>query len=162
MHMRQEEAAKKLGISVTALRSASKKLGIHKWPYSRSSGDDSSHEVAESDSGGPSTSAPSSMNAAPSIFTPAMTILSPAASQDSASYHQPMAVCDWPSTTADVDSPSVSEVNHEASYGLHPNLCLDDEGGHLSPRYINWFVQMSDGESEEFSFYLRQEASMMT
>ncbi|EKX42651.1 hypothetical protein GUITHDRAFT_111330 [Guillardia theta CCMP2712] len=35
-HMRQKDAAEKLGISLTAMRSACRRLGIERWPYSKS------------------------------------------------------------------------------------------------------------------------------
>ncbi|EKX34308.1 hypothetical protein GUITHDRAFT_119479 [Guillardia theta CCMP2712] len=34
-HMRQSNAAHCLGISVTSLKTACRRMGIHKWPYSR-------------------------------------------------------------------------------------------------------------------------------
>ncbi|EKX42650.1 hypothetical protein GUITHDRAFT_111329 [Guillardia theta CCMP2712] len=35
-HMRQKDAAEKLGISLSAMRSACRRLGIERWPYSKS------------------------------------------------------------------------------------------------------------------------------
>eukprot|EP00960_Hanusia_phi_P046616 757938-Hanusia_phi.AAC.2 len=34
-HLRQEDAASRLGISLSSLKSACRRLGVHRWPYSR-------------------------------------------------------------------------------------------------------------------------------
>eukprot|EP00960_Hanusia_phi_P033503 750484-Hanusia_phi.AAC.1 len=46
-HLRQEDAAAALGISLTSLKSACRRLGVQRWPYSRNrnqSGADSPHQ----------------------------------------------------------------------------------------------------------------------
>mmetsp|Transcript_20230 Transcript_20230/g.46013 ORF Transcript_20230/g.46013 Transcript_20230/m.46013 type:complete len:177 (-) Transcript_20230:129-659(-) len=46
-HMRQEDAAASLGISLSSLKSACRRLGVRRWPYSRLHGTNMEQEEAE-------------------------------------------------------------------------------------------------------------------
>eukprot|EP00960_Hanusia_phi_P029838 748201-Hanusia_phi.AAC.1 len=47
-HLRQEDAARKLGISLTSLKTACRRLGLNRWPYTRAKAKEDTETAEES------------------------------------------------------------------------------------------------------------------
>ncbi|EKX40108.1 hypothetical protein GUITHDRAFT_113846 [Guillardia theta CCMP2712] len=177
-HLRQDQAAKELGISITALRGACKRLGVPKWPYPRHRDDsdqasdrpDRPHRPQAGEEG-----SASSTRRVYSADTPTLVDRrSHAGLSDSRSEASAGSAPDIPSDSAasgsEQEEASRSHSRADGDFGLgqggrtegvemlsepppsDANVASSEpgEGGRLDPAFIRWFLIQKDecGEDE--------------